>query len=54
MTLKDIKTAKNGELLIWQAKAMNAQGNGANFSQMLENRIEKIQKELDKRHKVTK
>ena len=54
MTLKDIKTAKNDELLIWQAKAMNAQGNGNSFSQMLENRIEKIQKELDKRHKVTK
>ena len=54
MTLKEIKTATKSELLIWQAMAMNAQGNGPNFSQMLENRIDKIQKELDKRHKATK
>ena len=49
MNLSEIKTATKSQLLMAQAKAMNAQGNGANFSQMLENRIEKIQKELDKR-----
>ncbi len=49
MTQQDIKTATHSELLTWQAMAMNAQGNGANFSQMLENRIDKIKKELDRR-----
>lgn len=49
MKLSDIKTATNGDLLIAQANAMNSQGNGNMFSRMLENRIEKIQNEIDKR-----
>lgn len=49
MKLTEIKKASEQELLLAQAKAMNAQGEGPKFSQMLENRINKIQAELDKR-----
>lgn len=49
MTIKEIKTASESDLLKAQAMAMNAQGQGRNFSKMLENRIDKIQTELNKR-----
>lgn len=49
--LKDIKKYTTGELYIFRGKALNSQGNGPAFSQMLENRIEKIGKELIKRGK---
>lgn len=47
--LKDIKNYTVSELYNFRAKAMLSQGNGHLFSQMLENRIEKIGSELKKR-----
>ncbi len=47
--LKDIKTYTVGELYNYRAKAILSQGNGYLFSQMLENRIDKIGFELVKR-----
>jgi len=49
MKLSEIKTATDSQLLKAQADAMNSQGHGVNFSQMLENKINKIQIEIDKR-----
>ena len=48
-TLKNLKNYSNNELLNFRAKALLSQGNGANFSKMLENRISKIDKEFNKR-----
>lgn len=47
--LKDIKTYTDSELYIFSGKAMLSQGQGYTFSQMLENRIIKIKKELQRR-----
>ena len=47
--LKYIKNYTVGELYNFRGKAMLSQGNGYMFSQMLENRIEKIGVELEKR-----
>lgn len=49
MKLSEIKKAANSELLNAAANAMLSQGNGTNFSPMLENRLLAINKELDKR-----
>jgi hypothetical protein len=50
--LKDIKTYTVGELYIFRGKAMLSQGNGYMFSTMLENRINKIGIELEKRGEI--
>jgi len=47
--LKDIKTYSVAQLYDFRAKALLSQGNGCQFSQMLENRIEKLRIELIKR-----
>jgi hypothetical protein len=47
--LKDLKKYNVGQLYTFRAKALLSQGNGPDFSQMLENRIDKIGKELIKR-----
>ncbi len=47
--LKDIKTYSVSELYNFRGRAMLSQGNGYMFSQMLENRIDKIGVELEKR-----
>lgn len=49
MKLSEIKTASTGDLLYYAGKAMLSQGEGPNFSQMLENRLTKINQEIDKR-----
>lgn len=49
MKLSEIKTASLSDLHYAAGKAILAQGNGANFSQMLENRITAIEKEIKKR-----
>jgi hypothetical protein len=51
MTLKEIKTAGLGDLHEAAARAILSQGNGYMFSKMLENRIEKIEKEIEKRNR---
>ena len=50
--LKDIKTYSISELYVFRGKAMLSQGSGHLFSQMLENRIDKIGKELKKRGEI--
>ena len=47
--LKDIKNYTVSELYNFRGRAFLSQGNGYMFSQMLENRIEKITIELQKR-----
>jgi hypothetical protein len=47
--LKDIKNYTVSELYNFRGRALLSQGNGYMFSQMLENRIEKITIELQKR-----
>ena len=47
--LKDIKKMSLSDLYYYAGKAMLSQGNGCNYSQMLENRIERINKEIEKR-----
>lgn len=47
--LKDLKSYTVSELYFFRGKALLSQGNGHLFSQMLENRIEKIGLELIKR-----
>lgn len=47
--LKDIKSYTVSQLYDFKAKALLSQGNGFVFSRMLENRIEKINVELQKR-----
>ncbi len=49
--LNDIKSYTVSELYIFRGKALLSQGNGHLFSQMLENRIQKIDIELQKRTK---
>ncbi len=49
--LNDIKRYTVSELYIFRAKALLSQGSGNMFSQMLENRIQKIDFELQKRTK---
>lgn len=49
--LKDLKSYNTSQLYDFRAKSLLSQGNGANFSKMLENRIEKLGKELIKRGK---
>ena len=49
--LNDIKRYTVSELYIFRAKALSSQGSGNMFSQMLENRIQKIDFELQKRTK---
>ena len=49
--LNDIKSYTVSELYIFKAKALLSQGSGNMFSQMLENRIQKIDFELQKRTK---
>ena len=50
--LKDIKNYTVSELYIFRGRAILGQGNGYMFSQMLENRIEKLKKELEKRGEI--
>ena len=50
MKLSEIKTASKSDLLNAAANAMLSQGNGPKFSQMLENRLLAINRELDKRN----
>ena len=52
--LKYIKKYSIAELYNFRAKAILSQGNGTNFSQMLENRIEKLGIELEKRNQLIK
>lgn len=47
--LKDIKNYSVAELYNFRAKAILSQGNGSSYSQMLENRIEKLGEELTRR-----
>lgn len=49
MKLSEIKAASTADLFYYLGKTKFSQGNGPEFSQMLENRIEKIEKELKKR-----
>jgi hypothetical protein len=49
--LSEIKKYTIAQLYRYRAKAILSQGNGPAFSQMLENRIEKIDNELIKREK---
>ena len=51
MKLKEIKTATLSQLHYAAGRAIMAQGNGPAFSQMLENRITAIEKEIKKRTK---
>lgn len=46
---KTIKAMSTPELHYYAGKAIFAQGNGSAFSQMLENRIARIEKELARR-----
>lgn len=50
--LKDIKNYTVSELYNFRGRALLSQGNGYMFSQMLENRIEKLKKELEKRGEI--
>lgn len=50
--LKEIKNYSIAQLYNFRATAMLSQGNGPNFSQMLENRIEKLKIELEKRGEI--
>jgi hypothetical protein len=50
--LKDIKNYTVSELYNFRGRALLSQGNGYLFSQMLENRIEKLKKELEKRGEI--
>lgn len=50
MTLKEIKTASLGDLHLAAGMAKLSQGDGPNFSRMLENRIEKLDAEIAKRN----
>lgn len=50
--LKDIKSYTVSELYNFRAKALHSQGNGYMFSQMLENRIERLKIELQKRGEI--
>lgn len=52
--LKDIKHYTVSELYNFRGRALLYQGNGYMFSQMIENRIEKIKIELQKRGKLIK
>lgn len=47
--LEDIKIYSTSELIKFKALAILSQGNGHQFSKMLENRINKISVELSKR-----
>lgn len=47
--LKDIKNYTISELYNFRTRAILSQGNGCVFSQMLENRIEKLKIELQRR-----
>ena len=49
MTLKQIKTASLSELHNAAAKTILAQGEGRNYSKMLENRLIAINKQIEKR-----
>jgi len=49
MKKSEIKTASLSELQYAAGKAMLAQGSGPNFSQMLENRLIAINKEIERR-----
>jgi hypothetical protein len=49
MKITEIKTASLQALQVAAGKAMLSQGEGANFSRMLENRLTAINKEMDKR-----
>ncbi len=49
MKLSKIKTATLSELHYAAGKAILSQGNGPAFSQILENRINAIEKEISKR-----
>lgn len=51
MKLSEIKTATLSTLHYAAGKAILAQGTGPNFSQMLENRLTAINKEIAKRTK---
>jgi hypothetical protein len=48
-TINNLKTYSNDELMYYRARAILSQGEGSNYSKMLENRIEKIYSELKKR-----
>lgn len=48
-TLKNIKSYSTGELYRFKGTAILSQGNGSEFSKMIENRIIKIESELNKR-----
>jgi len=50
--LKDIKNYTVLELYNFRGNALLSQGNGYMFSQMLENRIEKLKVELQKRGEI--
>lgn len=50
--LKDIKSYTVSELYNFRSKAILSQGNGYMFSKMLENRIEKLKVELQKRGEI--
>lgn len=50
--LKDIKNYSVSELYNFRGRALLSQGNGYIFSQMLENRIDKLKIELQKRGEV--
>lgn len=52
--LRYIKTYTISELYYFRAKAILSQGNGHLFSQILENRIDKIGKELERRGEIIK
>lgn len=52
--LKDIKTYTISELYTFRGMAMLSQGNGHLFSRMLENRIDKIKLELERRGEILK
>lgn len=52
--LKDIKHYTVSELYNFRGRALLYQGNGYMFSQMIENRIEKIKIKLQKRGKLIK
>jgi len=49
MKLSEIKTATLSELHYAAGNAILAQGEGRNFSKMLENRLAAIEKEIKKR-----
>ena len=47
--LKDIKKYSVSQLYNYRANALLSQEHGPKFSQMLENRIDKLKKELERR-----